>query len=170
MGGHRSQRAAFQPVPQLSPVLGHAVLHDVRPVRNRAQVPVDLAHAPRATVPQLARRGERAHPGALVERPQPGGAVGVPEHLGPDLPRRPTGRSPGDTGGQVHEQRSGQRPLLGLRGANRPKLLVHLADPCELEHHRYRAFLVWCHLKRYAIVLRDVPNERLYFGTFPRME
>src|SRR5207253_7014819 len=44
--------------PQLSPVLGHAVLHDLRPVPHGPQVPVDLVHEPRAPMPHLACDGD----------------------------------------------------------------------------------------------------------------
>src|SRR3989442_261950 len=44
-----------------------------------------------AAVAQLLRYGEQADRRALVEGLQPGGAVGVPEHLRPNLSRFPAG-------------------------------------------------------------------------------
>ena len=67
-------------------MLGDAVLHDLRAVPDGPQVLVDLVYEARAPVPHLARDGERAHRRPLVERLQPGGTIGVAEHLGPDLP------------------------------------------------------------------------------------
>ena len=63
-----------------------AVLHRLSPVAHLAQVPVDLPHHGFTPVTHFPSHGEDAHRRPLVEALEPSGAVGVPEHLGADLP------------------------------------------------------------------------------------
>src|SRR5437660_184747 len=60
-------------------------------VAHLAQVPIDLPHHRLATVPHLAGYRVGAHGRPLVDGLEPRRAVGVPEHLGADLTRLPSG-------------------------------------------------------------------------------
>jgi len=69
------------------------VLHLLGAVPHLAEVAVHATYHGFASVTLLFRDGEQADRRALVESLQPSRAVGVPEHLGPDLPSLPPARA-----------------------------------------------------------------------------
>jgi hypothetical protein len=76
----------LQPIAQPLEVLPDAELHDLGAVPDLAQMCVNATHHRLRFMTELARDCVGRHRGALVERLQPGGAVGVPERLRPKLP------------------------------------------------------------------------------------
>ena len=97
-------------------VLLHTILHHLRAMPHRTEVPVDPLHEGFAAVPQLTTHREDGHRRPVVRRLEPRARVRVPEDLGRELAHLPT-RSHRD-GVELKESVPGERH----RGAGREAL------------------------------------------------